>query len=131
MLFLNIFRCNPNYDYVDEVLVNINHHEGVRISTGTKKVDGAVLLYDHVKTYFDLLNEGEIIEVNNAHYQNIIRACMQSKGKRKLAINYFMKLIKNNNKINKQVVKSGLLILFGMKNIEKIKLNFLSRKVVE
>ncbi len=123
MLFIKIFNINPLYDYVNAPVVNIYHHDGVRISTGTKKAEGAILLHEYVKNFYYLLSDEEIKKINNAHYINIIRAYMHTK-KRIGAYKYFRKLVWNKKRIDREVIKCFFIILLGVNKIEKIKSYF-------
>lgn len=121
-LFIKIFNVNPLYDYVDVPTVNIYHHEGIRISTGTKKAEGAILLHEYVESFYDALTTEEIIKIDNAHYINIIRAYMHIKNNRRNAYKYLWKLLINKNCIDKEIIKYFLIIFMGLNKIEKIKM---------
>lgn len=122
MMFLKMFEINPYYHYVNEPVVNIYHHDGDRISTGTKRAEGAILLHKFVTNFYDELTEEEIKETDIAHYINIIRAYMQTINNRPLAIKYFNSLIRKNKKIDSKTFKSFLIICFGQSGINKMKL---------
>ncbi|QHN50623.1 glycosyltransferase family 2 protein [Geobacillus stearothermophilus] len=121
ILFIKIFNVNPLYDYVDAPVVNIYHHNGARISTSMKKAEGAIFLHEYVSSFYDKLSKEEIRNINNAHYINIIRAYMHIKNNRINAYKYLIKLIRNKKRIDKDVIKCFLLILFGLNKVEKIK----------
>ena len=104
-LFIKIFSINPLYDYINAPVVNIYHHDGVRISTSTKKVEGAILLHEYVSSFYDLLTKEEIVEVNNSHYVNIIRANMHTKNNRRNAFRYLWKLIRSKNVLIEKYLK--------------------------
>lgn len=121
-LFIKIFQENPNYDYVADILVNINHHSGERISNGKGKVEGAIKLFDYVKEILnkhpEKFNEFEVNEIKKSHYKNIIRAYMQSDMDRKKAVKYLMYLLMLDKKLN---LKYILIILLGFPKIDRIK----------
>jgi len=120
-LFIKIFKANPYYDYVPEVLVNIHHHEGTRISNGEKKSMGAISLYEYIKSLeeYKSLSDQRKKEIDIAHYKNIIRAFMIGKGNRKKALKLYL-LFSKKNKYNSESIKYFLIIIFGLSNIEKL-----------
>lgn len=120
-LFIKIFSINPLYDYINAPVVNIYHHDGVRISTSTKKVEGAILLHEYVSSFYDLLTKEEIVEVNNSHYVNIIRANMHTKNNRRNAFRYLWKLIRSKKCIDREILKVTCVIFLGFDQIERIK----------
>lgn len=120
-LFIKIFAINPLYDYVEAPVVNIYHHEGVRISTGTRKAEGAILLYEYVQSFYKQLTAEEIKRINSAHYINIIRAYMSIEKGRAEAFKYLSKLAQNKKYFDKEVFKYLFLVILGMKRIEKLK----------
>lgn len=121
-LFIKIFNVNPLYDYVDIPVVNIYHHDGVRISTGAKKAAGAILLHEYVVSFYADLTTEEIIKIDNAHYINIIRAYMHIKNNRRNAYKYLWKLLANKKCIDKEIIKCFFIIFLGLNKIEKIKM---------
>lgn len=120
-LFIKIFKMNPLYDYVNIPVVNIYHHDGVRISTGTKKADGAILLHEYVRTFYETLTKEEIRQIDSAHYVNIIRAYMSMKDSRIDACRYFIKLIRNKKHIDRESIKCLFIIFLGFNGIQRIK----------
>lgn len=120
LFFIKVFEINPYYDYVDEVLVDINHHLGERVSNNKNKPVGAIKLFEYVEGYFVNLDKGEINEISISHYENIIRAYLAINN-RKECIPYFRKIVKSKGMLNKQVIKLFLLITLGFNTIDKIK----------
>ena len=74
LFFAKLFSVNPWFDYVDEILVKINHHAGERISTNRKKPNGAIQLSEHLKQFYPRLNEEQRREVDLAMNANIVNA---------------------------------------------------------
>lgn len=120
LFFIKIFEINPFYDYVDDVLVDINHHLGERVSNNKNKPVGAIKLFEYVEGYFVNLDKSEINEISTSHYENIIRAYLAINN-RKECIPYFRKIVKSKGMLNKQVIKLFLLIILGFNTIDKIK----------
>jgi glycosyltransferase involved in cell wall biosynthesis len=120
-LFIKIFSENPYYDYINKPVVNIYHHSGIRISTGNRKAEGAIRLHHYVQTLYGELTKTEQAYINNSHYTNIIRAYMGSKANRLASYKYFIKLIKNKKKVDNQVLKSFIIIILGLKQLDRIK----------
>ncbi|MEB2289972.1 glycosyltransferase family 2 protein [Priestia megaterium] len=120
-LFIKIFAINPLYDYVEAPVVNIYHHDGARISTGTRKAEGAILLYEYVQSFYKQLTAEEIKRINSAHYINIIRAYMSIEKGRAEAFKYLSKLAHSKKYLDKEVFKYLLLVILGIKRIEKLK----------
>jgi glycosyltransferase involved in cell wall biosynthesis len=121
-LFIKIFNINPLYDYVNVPVVNIYHHDGVRISTGKKKAEGAIILHEYVSSFYSRLNWEEIQNINNAHYINIIRAYMHTKNNRIKAYKNLGNLIKNKKCIDKEVIKCFFIICLGFNKIGNLKM---------
>ncbi|MCM2535838.1 glycosyltransferase [Neobacillus pocheonensis] len=121
-LFIKIFNVNPLYDYVNVPVVNIYHHDGERISTGKKKAEGAIILHEYVSSFYSMLKEEEIKEIDNAHYINIIRAYMHIKNNRINAYKNLCNLIINKKHIDKEVIKCFLVICLGFNIIERFKM---------
>ena len=113
LFFIKIFEVNPNYDYVSEVLIDINHHLGERVSTNKNKPLGALALLDYVKTYFNKLEEEDIKQISIEHYENIIRSYISINNKKE-CIPYFAKIIKNKGVFNKRVLKLFILIILSL-----------------
>lgn len=120
LFFIKIFEVNPNYDYVPEELIDINHHLGERVSTNDKKPLGALALFDYVKRYFNDLDKEEITQISIEHYENIIRSYL-SINDRKKTIPYLIKIINISGVFNKRVIKLMILIVLGFSKIDSIK----------
>ena len=56
LMLLKVFAVEASFDYVDEVLVDINWHEGARISNNSKKPYGALKLSQIIESYYPILD---------------------------------------------------------------------------
>jgi glycosyltransferase involved in cell wall biosynthesis len=129
-LFIKIFNINPFYDYVDVPVVNIYHHGGERISTSKRKAEGAIILHKFVSSFYNLLTDEEREKINSAHFINIIIAYMNMNNNRRNALKYFLKLLKSKKKIDKDVLKSFIIIIFGINLTQTVK-GYINRKIIK
>lgn len=116
MLFLKIFTCNPNYSYVNKVLVNIHHHDGPRISTNKNKPNGAIILHEFVQKYYKNLSNLEIKNIEKHQYINIIRSYLSINDK-KNSYKYLNKFIKKYRVIDKDILKVYFSIVIGIEKL--------------
>lgn len=56
LMLINVFAVEATFDYVDEVLVDINWHEGARISNNSQKPYGALKLTKIIEKYYTQLD---------------------------------------------------------------------------
>lgn len=90
LFLINIFNEKATFDFVDEVLVEINHHSGPRISTNSKKPIGAIKLAKYVETYYDRYTLSQVNILKLSHNKNIVQAYCEV-GNFKMAINEYFK----------------------------------------
>lgn len=74
LFLIKVFNVMPTFEYVNEVLVEINHHEGPRISKNRKKPIGAEKLQKYVESYYKNYNTKQVKILKLAHNKNIIQA---------------------------------------------------------
>ncbi len=72
-LLLRIFALGYTADFVDEFLSNVYIHDGERITTGKKVVQGRLHIYDVKKGYFDRLTPKEQKMVEHLHWLTLFR----------------------------------------------------------
>ncbi|HHD2408606.1 TPA: glycosyltransferase family 2 protein [Clostridium perfringens] len=123
MLFLKIFSINPNYDYVEKILVDIYHHDGPRISTNKNKPLGAIELHKYIMKYYKNLTVNEIKEIEKFQHINIAKSYLSINDK-KNAKKYLKKFIKKYKVIDKDVVKIFVVSILGFENLDKFRKYF-------
>ncbi len=89
-MFAKIYALHPNYDFVPEVLVRINIHDGERISTNPNKPLGAIQLYENIKEFFPRFDEAKRQIIRESLLENIINAYL-IQGRRKESLPYLLK----------------------------------------
>ena len=120
-LFIKILSINPYYDYVPESLVRIYHHSGERISTGSRKADGAIELYKFVKSLIQDLSIDQQQQIHVAHHKNIIRSYMVNTHNKKHALKYFFDWIQLEKKVSFEMLKYLLIIILGVSRANKFR----------
>ncbi|WP_052144896.1 glycosyltransferase family 2 protein [Halalkalibacter okhensis] len=123
LFFIKIFSVNPNYDYVKESVVNIFHHSGERISTNSKKPEGAIQLYNKVLELTSKMDDKEIKYIKHHHLVNITRSYI-SIGNSHNAMKYIILLLKNDRGIKLDTIKVFITLFIGVKNLYKIRTLF-------
>lgn len=120
MFFLKVLKVNPYYDYVDDVVVKIHHHDGERISTNYDKPKGAIKLFDFVKSETDSLTYKEKKRIAHHHLINISLSFL-SIGNKREALRYFVKLVFNDRSISVDSIKLFINIAFGLEFMNSLK----------
>ncbi len=114
LMFARVLDVCPYYDYVDRVLATIYHHNGERISNGTKKPQGAIELSERFKRYYPKLNKSQVSQLELCMNSNIINAYVMV-NRRKEAFEYYKKRKELKKKFTVEDGKLLFGILFGMK----------------
>ncbi|WP_171299517.1 glycosyltransferase family 2 protein [Enterococcus cecorum] len=125
LMLANLFNISPYYDYIDEICVAINHHNGNRISNGKNKVKGAIMLEDKFQRFYHKLSEKEILELQLAMKKNIINAYTEV-GCRKEPLSMLFKIRKRLS--IKDLLKYFFKISLGKQNVQKINFFILKLK---
>lgn len=118
--FIKVFSHNHFYDYVDEYLLDINHHAGERVSSNSKKVEGAELLFEKVKPLLQDFDVKDKVRIEMAHYNNIAMSKL-SLGKNEEARKTLLNSIGKYKKINLTILKYLLFSCMGLSNFYRIK----------
>lgn len=109
LFFIKIYLVRATFDFVDEILVDINQHNGPRISNNSKKPIGAIKLAKYVERYYVRLSDKQTTELKLAHNYNIIKAYCQV-GQPKMAFKEYLKRFRINV-FNVGMLKLPLIIL--------------------
>ena len=72
-LLLRIFALGYTADFVDEFLSNVYIHDGERITTGEKVIQGRLHIFQEKQEYFHLLTPREQKTVEHLHYLAMFR----------------------------------------------------------
>lgn len=104
-MLARVLAQNPYYDYIDDYVVKIRHHNGPRISNGKGKIKGALLLAEKFKQYYNKLTVEQIKHVEVSMNKNIFLAYMQMDD-RLGALKFYLK--------SKSFYKNSLLLTLKM-----------------
>ena len=77
LFLINVFSVNASYDFVNEVLVDINWHDGARISNNPRKPIGALKLTKYIEQYYDRFDERRVKKLRLSRFKYDIYAYMQ------------------------------------------------------
>lgn len=76
-MLARVLSQNPYYDYIDDYVVKIRHYEGPRISNGSGKIKGSILLAEKFKQYYPKLTDKQIKQIEASMCNNIFMAYIQ------------------------------------------------------
>lgn len=116
LFLIKIFNENPTFDYVNEILVDIDQHNGPRVSNNKRKPIGTLKLTKIIEKYYDQFDDDKIMELRATRmYMDIKAYCLLREYKN--AIKLFTKRLKIK-KIDKDNIKLLIIIIisfFGVK----------------
>lgn len=117
LFLIKIFSENPTFDYVDDILVDINQHSGTRVSTNPKKPIGTLKLTKIIEKYYNRYDEDKVNQIKNIRMYMDIRAYCLLKEYKKAWSLYKKKL--KMKKIDKENIKLLIIILMNMIGVKK------------
>jgi len=103
LFLIKVFSVCPTFDFVDETLVEIDQHAGLRVSNNQKRPFGALKLTKRIEDYYNQFDEGQVKQLKLARYSENIRA-------------YY--LLNDFNECRRLYLKRMRISLFDLENIK-------------
>ncbi|MBN2091920.1 glycosyltransferase family 2 protein [candidate division KSB1 bacterium] len=118
-LIFRILRAGYNVDVVDKFLVKAHIHDGERISSNIKKIEGSMYLYEMRKEYFHLLSKAQIRKLNIAYYLSL--SMQYSSIEHRQQAKYWFGFALKCDPLDSAVILQGIAFITGIKMIFRIK----------